>query len=205
MVALGPRCLRTIYDQSRHLPRRLGTSLTNLSPAPLRSSFVWRNELSDVFYEELGGPWFGGPFLGTPIFNARVRTLGVKIGKGVWLELYWLPETDLVHLGTARPSAVAACCRRTCSTVAFPRISAVHSVAARPSAAQLRAGASIGAGARMGPGSLVMGAVPTGPAGKPDHRSTARKGRSDEVKECTGAARASTRRRGGDNPGAHHS
>ena len=39
-----------------------------------------------------------GPFLGTPIFNAWARTLGVKIGKGVWLESYWLPETDLVRL-----------------------------------------------------------------------------------------------------------
>ena len=65
---------------------------------PLWSSFVWRNELFDVFYEELGVPWFGGPFLGTPIFNAWARTLGVKIGKGVWLESHWLPETDLVRL-----------------------------------------------------------------------------------------------------------
>ena len=40
---------------------------------PLWSSFVWRNELFDVFYEELGVPWFGGPFLGTPIFNAWAR------------------------------------------------------------------------------------------------------------------------------------
>jgi hypothetical protein len=31
---------------------------------------VWRNELFDVFYEELGVPWFGGPLLGTPVFNA---------------------------------------------------------------------------------------------------------------------------------------
>ena len=68
------------------------------SQHPLWSAFVWRNELFDVFYEELGVPWFGGPFLGTPIFNAWVRTLGGKIGKGVWLESYWLPETDLVRL-----------------------------------------------------------------------------------------------------------
>ena len=68
------------------------------SQHPLWSVFVWRNELFDVFYEEFGVPWFGGPFLGTPIFNAWVRTLGGKIGKGVWLESYWLPETDLVRL-----------------------------------------------------------------------------------------------------------
>ena len=60
---------------------------------PLRSSFVWRNELFDTFYEELGRPWFGTPFLGTPVFNAWARTLGVKIGKGVWLESHRLPET----------------------------------------------------------------------------------------------------------------
>ena len=98
---------------------------------PLWSSFVWRNELFDVFYEELGVPWFGGPFLGTPIFNAWVRTLGGKIGKGVWLESYWLPETDLVRSRTARPSTAAACCRRTCSTIASCGSARSTSVAAR--------------------------------------------------------------------------
>jgi len=66
---------------------------------PLWSSFVWRNELFDVFYEMLGVPWFGATTLGTPIVNMWLRTLGVKIGRSVWLESYWVPETDLVHLG----------------------------------------------------------------------------------------------------------
>ncbi|HZZ47054.1 MAG TPA: Pls/PosA family non-ribosomal peptide synthetase [Pseudonocardia sp.] len=65
---------------------------------PLWSSFVWRNELFDTFYEELAMPWLGGALLGTPMLNAWLRTLGAKIGRGVWCESHWLPETDLVQL-----------------------------------------------------------------------------------------------------------
>jgi non-ribosomal peptide synthetase-like protein len=65
----------------------------------LWSSFVWRNELFDVFYEELAVPWFATRTLGTPMLTTWLRTLGADIGKGVWCETYWLPETDLVQLG----------------------------------------------------------------------------------------------------------
>ena len=30
-----------------------------------------------------------------------LRTLGARIGRGVWCETYWLPEADLVTLGDA--------------------------------------------------------------------------------------------------------
>ncbi|WP_020658603.1 Pls/PosA family non-ribosomal peptide synthetase [Amycolatopsis benzoatilytica] len=66
---------------------------------PLWSAFVWRNELYDTFVETLAVPWFAGSFLGTPVLNWWLRTLGARIGRGVWCESYWLPETDLVHLG----------------------------------------------------------------------------------------------------------
>ena len=28
-----------------------------------------------------------------------LRSLGARIGRGVWCETYWLPEADLVELG----------------------------------------------------------------------------------------------------------
>ncbi|WP_236655497.1 Pls/PosA family non-ribosomal peptide synthetase [Streptacidiphilus carbonis] len=66
---------------------------------PLWSSFVWRNELFDVFVEELAMPWLGSSLLGTPFLTAWLRSLGARIGRGVWCETHWLPETDLVRLG----------------------------------------------------------------------------------------------------------
>ncbi|MFJ5533425.1 Pls/PosA family non-ribosomal peptide synthetase [Streptomyces sp. NPDC093261] len=66
---------------------------------PLWSSFVWRNELFDTFVEVLAVPWGVGAHLGTPALNWWLRTLGARVGRGVWCETYWLPETDLVSLG----------------------------------------------------------------------------------------------------------
>ncbi|MEV5277228.1 Pls/PosA family non-ribosomal peptide synthetase [Streptomyces sp. NPDC052811] len=66
---------------------------------PLWSSFVWRNELYDTFVESLAVPWMAGSFTGTPVLNWWLRSLGARIGRGVWLETYWLPETDLITLG----------------------------------------------------------------------------------------------------------
>ncbi|MEU5125271.1 Pls/PosA family non-ribosomal peptide synthetase [Streptomyces mobaraensis] len=66
---------------------------------PLWSSFVWRNELFDTFVESLAVPWLAGPFTGTPVLNWWLRTLGVRIGRGVWCDTHWLPETDLITLG----------------------------------------------------------------------------------------------------------
>ncbi|WP_222847679.1 Pls/PosA family non-ribosomal peptide synthetase [Nocardioides dongxiaopingii] len=66
---------------------------------PLWSGFVWRNELSDTFVEVVAAPWFARTVSGTPILNAWFRLLGARIGRGVWCETYWLPETDLVELG----------------------------------------------------------------------------------------------------------
>ncbi|MGK5637048.1 Pls/PosA family non-ribosomal peptide synthetase [Streptomyces sp. URMC 126] len=66
---------------------------------PLWSSFVWRNELFDTFVESLAVPWLAGPFTGTPVLNWWLRTLGARIGRGVWCDTHWLPETDLITLG----------------------------------------------------------------------------------------------------------
>lgn len=71
------------------------------SQRPLWSSFVWRNELFDSFVEELAMPWLGSALIGTPFLNIWLRSLGARIGRGVWCESHWLPETDLVCVGDA--------------------------------------------------------------------------------------------------------
>ncbi|MEJ5998247.1 Pls/PosA family non-ribosomal peptide synthetase [Corynebacterium sp. H130] len=65
---------------------------------PLFCSFVWRGELFDVFSESLAVPSFIRMCLGSPMFNAWARLMGVKIGKNVWCETWWLPEFDLITL-----------------------------------------------------------------------------------------------------------
>ena len=66
---------------------------------PLWSSFVWRTEVSDTFTEMVAAPWFANAASGTPALAIWLRTLGAKIGRGVWTDSYWLPEPDLVTLG----------------------------------------------------------------------------------------------------------
>ena len=66
---------------------------------PLWSSFVWRNELADTFVEMVAVPWFAQAAYGTAALNLWLRSLGARIGRGVWCETYWLPEADLVRLG----------------------------------------------------------------------------------------------------------
>ncbi|MET0929461.1 MAG: Pls/PosA family non-ribosomal peptide synthetase [Aeromicrobium sp.] len=66
---------------------------------PLWSSFVWRNELADTFVELLGAPWVARSASGTPVLTLWLRSLGAKVGRGVWCETYWLPEADLIVLG----------------------------------------------------------------------------------------------------------
>ena len=64
----------------------------------LWTSFVWRNELADTFVEQIAAPWFARAAAGTPLINVWLRSMGARIGHGVWCETYWLPEPDLVEL-----------------------------------------------------------------------------------------------------------
>ncbi len=66
---------------------------------PLWTSFVWRNELADVFSEALAVPGLVRMSLGTPMLNWWMRLMGTKVGRGVWCETWWLPEFDLITLG----------------------------------------------------------------------------------------------------------
>ncbi|MFE2061138.1 Pls/PosA family non-ribosomal peptide synthetase [Streptomyces sp. NPDC059467] len=125
---------------------------------PLWSSFVWRNELFDTFVETLAVPWGAGAHLGTPALNWWLRSLGARVGRGVWCDTYWLPETDLVSLGDG-VSVNRGCVLQT---------HLFHDRIMRMDAVRLAAGASlgphsialpgttIGAGASVAAASLVM-------------------------------------------------
>ncbi|MBL7252785.1 Pls/PosA family non-ribosomal peptide synthetase [Paractinoplanes lichenicola] len=123
----------------------------------LWTSFVWRNELADTFVEVLAAPWLFRFATGTPLLNLWLRTLGAKIGRGVWLETFWLPEYDLVRLG---PGATV---NRGCvvqTHLFHDRIMSMDEVTLAAGATLgphgiVLPGASIGARTTVGPGSLV--------------------------------------------------
>jgi non-ribosomal peptide synthetase-like protein len=123
----------------------------------LWTSFVWRNELADTFVEVLGAPWLFRFATGTPLLNMWLRTLGAKIGRGAWLETFWLPEYDLVRLG---PGAAV---NRGCvvqTHLFHDRIMSMDEVTLGAGATLgphgiVLPGASIGARTTVGPGSLV--------------------------------------------------
>lgn len=124
----------------------------------LWSSFVWRNELADNFVEVLAAPWFAEPWLGTAPLNLWLRSLGARIGRGVWCATYWLPEADLVRLGDG------ACVNQGCvlqTHLFHDRIMRVDAVVLERGATLGSNGvvlpaASVGADTTVGPASLVM-------------------------------------------------
>ncbi|MET9889840.1 Pls/PosA family non-ribosomal peptide synthetase [Streptomyces sp. NPDC006465] len=121
---------------------------------PLWSGFVWRNELADTFVEVVAVPWLAGSVPGTPLMTAWLRGLGARIGRGTWVESYWLPETDLVTLGDA------ATVNRGCvlQTHLF------HDRILRTDTVVLREGATLGPGGIVLPGSTVGARSTLGPA-----------------------------------------
>ncbi|MER6186517.1 Pls/PosA family non-ribosomal peptide synthetase [Streptomyces sp. NPDC001652] len=121
---------------------------------PLWSGFVWRNELADTFVEVVAVPWLAGSVPGTPLMTAWLRGLGARIGKGVWVESYWLPETDLVTLGDG------ATVNRGCvlQTHLF------HDRILRTDTVVLREGATLGPGGIVLPGSTIGARTTLGPA-----------------------------------------
>ncbi|MGW0753585.1 Pls/PosA family non-ribosomal peptide synthetase [Streptomyces sp. NPDC002587] len=121
---------------------------------PLWSSFVWRNELADTFVEVLAVPWLVGSVPGTPLLALWLRGLGARIGRGVWCESYWLPETDLVVLGDA-VSVNRGCVLQT---------HLFHDRILRTDTVVLRQGATLGPGGIVLPGSTVGARSTLGPA-----------------------------------------
>ncbi|GAA3379528.1 non-ribosomal peptide synthetase [Streptomyces sannanensis] len=121
---------------------------------PLWSGFVWRNELADTFVEVLAVPWLAGSVPGTPLLVLWLRGLGARIGRGVWCESYWLPETDLVVLGDA-VSVNRGCVLQT---------HLFHDRILRTDTVVLREGATLGPGGIVLPGSTVGVRSTLGPA-----------------------------------------
>ncbi|MFI6938762.1 Pls/PosA family non-ribosomal peptide synthetase [Streptomyces sp. NPDC050418] len=121
---------------------------------PLWCGFVWRNELADTFVEMLAVPWLAGSVPGTPVMNLWLRGLGARIGRGVWCESYWLPETDLVTLEAAT-SVNRGCVLQT---------HLFHDRILRTDTVVLREGATLGPGGIVLPGSEVGARSTLGPA-----------------------------------------
>jgi non-ribosomal peptide synthetase-like protein len=125
---------------------------------PLWSSFVWRNELADTFVEAVAAPWFARPATGTPVLNLWLRSMGARIGRGVWCETYWLPEADLIHL-QAGSTVNQGCVVQT--HLFHDRVLSMDTVTLRtgstlgPNSVILPA-ATLGRHATVGPVSLVM-------------------------------------------------
>ncbi|MBZ8176486.1 amino acid adenylation domain-containing protein [Corynebacterium sp. 3HC-13] len=125
---------------------------------PLFSSFVWLNELQDAFIESVAAPWFFHHTLGTAEHNLALRLLGADIGRGAWIESYWLPETDLCHIGdgaTVGPGTVVQ------THLFHDRIMSLDEVVLADGAtlaahSVILPAARIGEGATIAPGSLVM-------------------------------------------------
>ena len=125
---------------------------------PLWSSFIWRNEVADTFTEFLAAPWFARAAAGTPALVWFLRAMGARIGRGAWVESYWLPEADLVTLGDG------AAVNRGCvvqTHLFHDRVMALDEVVLDdgatlgPNSVVLPA-ARLGEGTTVGAGSLVM-------------------------------------------------
>ncbi|MFJ6087358.1 Pls/PosA family non-ribosomal peptide synthetase [Streptomyces sp. NPDC092369] len=121
---------------------------------PLWSGYVWRNELADTFVEVVAVPWLAGSVPGTPVLTAWLRGLGANIGKGVWVESYWLPETDLVTLEDAT-TVNRGCVLQT---------HLFHDRILRTDTVVLREGATLGPGGIVLPGSTIGARTTLGPA-----------------------------------------
>ncbi|MDO5535614.1 MAG: phosphopantetheine-binding protein, partial [Propionibacteriaceae bacterium] len=140
------------------LPKRLLVGRVGPGEHPLWSSFVWRNELADQFVELVTAPWFARWATGTPLLNVWLRTMGARIGHGVWCESYWLPEPDLVEIG-AGATVSRGCVVQT--HLFHDRVLALDTVTIKAGAtlapnSVVLPGSVVGRHATIGPASLVM-------------------------------------------------
>ncbi|MEV4620709.1 Pls/PosA family non-ribosomal peptide synthetase [Asanoa sp. NPDC049573] len=125
---------------------------------PLWSSFVWRNELADTFVEVLAVPWLAGAVGGTPLMSLWLRGLGARVGRGVWCETYWLPESDLIRLGdgaTVNRGCVVQTHLFHDRIMRMDQVTLAEGATLGPHGIVLP-GATVGAHTTVGPASLVM-------------------------------------------------
>jgi non-ribosomal peptide synthetase-like protein len=66
---------------------------------PLWSSFVWRNDLVNGVYFNLGEHFFLGILLGTPFIAWALRIFGMKIGHRCYIDSVSFTEFDLIKIG----------------------------------------------------------------------------------------------------------
>ncbi|RKT20144.1 non-ribosomal peptide synthetase-like protein [Streptomyces sp. 1114.5] len=125
---------------------------------PLWSTFVWRNELYDTFVEELAMPFGGHTITGTPYLNVWLRSLGARIGRGVWCETHWLPESDLVTVEAGASVNRGTVLQTHLFHDRVMRLGPVHLGAGSTTGPHsiVLLNATLGAGACVGPASLVM-------------------------------------------------
>jgi non-ribosomal peptide synthetase-like protein len=135
---------------------------------PLWCSFVWRTELADTFVEVLAAPWLVDTLGGTPMLSAWLRLMGASVGRGVWCETYWLPESDLIRIG-AGASVGRGCVVQT--HLFHDRIMRMDTVTLGEGATLgphgiVLPGVSVGARTTIGPASLVMRGETVPPDGR---------------------------------------
>ena len=140
------------------LPKRLLVGRVRPGEHPLWSSFVWRNELADQFVELVTAPWFVRWATGTPLLNVWLRTMGARIGTGVWNESYWLPEPDLVEIGDGATISRGVVVQ---THLFHDRVLALDGVVVKAGAtlcpnSVVLPGATVGRHSTIGPASLVM-------------------------------------------------
>lgn len=124
----------------------------------LWSGFVWFNELQDQFVETVAGPWFLSHTLGTGSLNMFLRALGAKIGRGAWLDSYWLPEADLISIGhgaTVGPGCVVQTHLFQDRVMSLDEVNVAEGATLGPHSVALPASA-LAKDATVGPASLVM-------------------------------------------------
>ncbi|WP_324612824.1 Pls/PosA family non-ribosomal peptide synthetase, partial [Streptomyces specialis] len=133
---------------------------------PLWSAFVWRNELYDSFVEVLAVPWLLQPATGSPVLSWWLRSVGARLGRGVWCETHWLPEPDLITVA-AGASVNRGCVLQT--HLFHDRVMRLEPVRLDTGAVLgphsiALPGSRIGASSTVGAASLVMAAerVPAG-------------------------------------------
>ena len=125
---------------------------------PLYSWFVWLNELQDQFVEMIAAPWFFNWAAGSGEMNLALRSLGVKVGRGAWIESYWFPETDLCRVGdaaTVGPGTVVQTHLFQDRVMSLDTVTIDAAATLGPNSVILP-GAVLGNGSTIGPGSLVM-------------------------------------------------
>ena len=140
------------------IPKRLLVGRVRPGEHPLWSSFVWRNELADQFVELVTAPWFVRWATGTPLINIWLRTMGARIGSGVWNESYWLPEPDLVEIGDGATISRGVVVQ---THLFHDRVLALDTVVVKAGAtlspnSVVLPGATVGRHSTIGPASLVM-------------------------------------------------